>query len=89
MSEHNHTTESEPRSDERAGDGPSPRGPGQFDMASCCGTMVGDGEKGCPCSAVMKRHRLAFFTVLSIVFLAFLVSQVGGILGIIAFTRTF
>ena len=47
-----------------------------------CGDMMQD------CCGALKRHRLAVFTVVSAIVLAVLVSQVGGVLGIIGFFRT-
>ena len=56
--------------------------------AGCCGPMMAEMAKECPCASLMKKHRFAAFAVISLVFLMFLISQVGGILGIIAFFRT-
>ena len=44
--------------------------------------------QACPCGSFFKEHRLAVLAVFSLVILAFLISQVGGILGIIAFVWT-
>jgi len=44
--------------------------------------------QSCPCGSFLKRHRLVAFAVFSLIVLMFLISQVGGILGIIAFIRT-
>lgn len=59
----------------------------------CCAGLgscdAGDGQTA-PCcdGSMLKRHRLAVCAVVSVLALAFLVSQVGGILGVIAFFRT-
>ena len=60
---------------------------------SCCSpTMTESAMKAmmetCPCAYAMKEHRLAIFAVIAGVLLAFAISQVGGILGIVAFLRT-
>jgi hypothetical protein len=64
-------------------------GPGHFGAMSCCGETAGEDASGCPCGTMMRKHRWAMFSVFSVLIVAFLVSQVGGILGIIAFARTF
>ena len=68
--------------------------------ASCCGpapqaaadmrkTMMGEMAAGqCPCATMMKRHPLAALAIFTLIGLMFLISQVGGVLGIIAFFRT-
>ena len=45
--------------------------------------------KHCPCGSVLRRHRAAIYSVAAGLMLAVVISQVGGILGIIAFFRTF
>ena len=77
----------EPRAGEPT-EGPEPEEPKGFDFAACCGPMMKEMMQSCPCGAMMKRHWLAAFVIFSLVVLAFLISQVGGILGIIAFIRT-
>ena len=57
--------------------------PGSADGAGCCGETMQS------CCQALKRHRLAVLTVISAIVLAVLVSQVGGVLGIIGFFRTF
>ena len=61
---------------------------GGAEKAGCCGPEMAEMMKECPCGTMFKKHRLGVFLVFSLVFLAFLISQVGGILGIIAFIRT-
>lgn len=51
--------------------------------------VTAEAAQACPCGSALKEHRLAVFGGLSLLALAFLVSQVGGILGIIGFFRTF
>lgn len=54
----------------------------------CCGPMTADMTAQCPCGSFFKEHRLAAIGIFSLMILVFLVSQVGGILGIIGFVRT-
>jgi len=42
----------------------------------------------CPCGSMIKGHKLAAFGIFSLFPAMLLVSQVGGILGIVAFVRT-
>ncbi len=42
----------------------------------------------CPCASFFKKHPLAAVDIFSVMLLMFLISQVGGILGIIAVIRT-
>jgi len=49
---------------------------------------MGEMVQGCPCGSFLKEHRLAAFAVFSLIVLMFLISQVGGIFGIIGFFRT-
>jgi len=56
--------------------------------AGCCGPAAVEAEASCPCAGAVKGHKLAFIGILTAVAAAFLISQVGGILGIIAFIRT-
>ena len=44
--------------------------------------------QACPCAGMLKRHRVAAYTVLVGIGLAFLILQAGWILGVIAFFRT-
>ena len=57
-------------------------------MTGCCAFMMSEAGSGCPCGPLIRRHRVAILTILAFVAAAILVSQVGGILGIIAFVRT-
>jgi hypothetical protein len=57
--------------------------------ASCCGPEMMEAMGDCPCGSLMKGHRGILYAILAVVVLAFLISQVGGILGIIGFFRTF
>lgn len=66
---------------------PTPAGQGGADVA-CCGPGMAEMMKQCPCAAAMKNHPVIGIAVLSLMLLMFLISQVGGILGIIAFFRT-
>ena len=56
--------------------------------AGCCGPEMSGMAPECPCGSMVKGHKLAAFGVLSLFLAMLLVSQVGGILGIIAFVRT-
>ncbi len=56
--------------------------------ASCCGPEAPETASGCPCGSMIKDHKLAAFVMFSLFLLMFLISQVGGILGIVAFVRT-
>lgn len=62
---------------------------GGFRMAGCCGSEAGQPTEGCPCGSMLKGHRFAVVAVLAVMGLALLISQAGGVLGIIAFFRTF
>ena len=55
---------------------------------SCCGSEVMGAMTDCPCASFFKKHPLAMLGMFSVMLLMFLISQVGGILGIIAFIRT-
>jgi len=55
---------------------------------SCCEPGAEEATEECPCGSVFKKHRGVLTLALAGVALAFLISQVGGILGIIAFIRT-
>ncbi len=55
---------------------------------SCCGPEMTEAAAKCPCASMFKKHPLAGLGIFSVMLLMFLVSQVGGILGIIAFFRT-
>ncbi len=60
--------------------------------AGCCSSPTEDAAgktEECPCGSIMKKHKFACIVFLSIVVLTFLISQVGGILGMIGFARTF
>ncbi len=74
-----------PESDNR--DSQAKTGPG----FSCCGTEATEATEAateCPCASFFKKHTLAAVGIFSVMLLMFLISQVGGILGIIAFIRT-
>lgn len=55
---------------------------------SCCDPEVTAAKIECPCASFFKKHPLMGLGIFSIMLLMFLISQVGGILGIIAFIRT-
>ena len=55
---------------------------------SCCGPEATGAATECPCASFFKKHSLAALGIFSAMLLMFLISQVGGILGIIAFIRT-
>ncbi len=58
-------------------------------VTGCCGPQDETAVRDCPCGSLLKTHPVAVFAVLAVAILAVLISQVGGILGIIAFFRTF
>ena len=60
--------------------------PGEQGQTGCPETAAM--MQACPCGSFLKEHRLGVLAVFSLVILAFLISQIGGILGIIAFVRT-
>ncbi|NQT88270.1 hypothetical protein HQ560_15995 [bacterium] len=60
----------------------------EAERAGCCGPAAADTAEGCPCAAAFQSHRVVCTIVLAAAALAFLVSQVGGVMGIIAFFRT-
>lgn len=57
------------------------------DWFSCCG-LEAKGAIECPCVLFFRKHFLAALGILFVMLLMVLISQVGGILGIIAFVRT-
>ena len=59
------------------------------DMMGCCGSMMAEMPQGCSCGTIMKKHKTVFCLIFLLLILMFLVSQAGGILGILAFFRTF
>ncbi|MHC4591181.1 MAG: hypothetical protein ACYS8L_00625 [Planctomycetota bacterium] len=65
----------------------APKG-GEGSLASCCGPASEKPPEACPCTSVLKAHRVAAIAVLAVMALAILISQVGGVLGIVAFLRT-
>ena len=63
--------------------------------AGCCEeTIAGGGPEmaemaqSCACASFCKEHKCVALGFFSVMLLMFLISQVGGILGIIAFIRT-
>ena len=44
--------------------------------------------QACPCGGLLKRHRFAMYTALTVAGLGILALQAGWVLGIIAFFRT-
>jgi hypothetical protein len=54
----------------------------------CCDTGAPESAAACPCKGVFKSHRLAAALICAAVALAVLISQAGGVLGIVAFVRT-
>ncbi len=57
-------------------------------MPGWCGPNMAEMMQSRACGSFIKKHRLAATAVFSLVILMFVISQVGGILGIIAFART-
>ena len=53
-----------------------------------CSTMMAEMAGKCPCAAMMKRHPVAAIGLVLLFLAMFLISQIGGILGMIAFFRT-
>ena len=58
------------------------------DWANCCSPRMGEMMKDCACGSAFKSHPLAACAVLGGIILALVISQVGGILGILAFFRS-
>ena len=56
--------------------------------AGCCEAMMAESADGCPCKPFIRKHWGVVLGIFSLMILAFLISQVGGILGLIAFVRT-
>jgi len=54
----------------------------------CCGPEATEAAAECRCASFFKKHSLAALGIFSVMLMMFLISQVGGILGIIALTRT-
>jgi hypothetical protein len=65
-----------------------PAGRTAAQTTACCGPEVAKMMQDCPCGAAMRGHWKTALVAVGLVFLAFLVGQVGGILGAIAFFRT-
>ena len=61
---------------------------GAPDMSGCCGPEMAEMTEVCSCGSFLKKHRLIASAAIFLIFLMFVISQVGGILGIIAFFRT-
>ncbi len=57
--------------------------------AACCGPTAEATGADCPCASAMKGRPVIAFALIAGVALALAISQVGGILGILAFFRTF
>ncbi len=64
------------------------QGPSGSDMSGCCSPNMTQMMQICPCGSFVKKHWLAAFAVFFLIFLMLVISQLGGILGIIAFFRT-
>ncbi len=65
-----------------------PEDPTAVKKDECCVPDTSKMVQECPCVSTMKRHCKTAIVAMGVLFLAFLISQVGGILGIIAFFRT-
>ncbi len=70
-------------------DGRSSGGPSCCDMVNSGGPNMAEMMKACCGGSGRKRCRIGFWAMAAGLGLALLISQVGGILGIIAFFRTF
>ena len=77
--------------EERGTSDETPRsgGPDSSAQAGCCNAGMKQMMEKCPCGSIFKRRRGAIYAVLAVMLSALIISQVGGILGIIAFFRTF
>ena len=62
--------------------------PNTGDQSSCCGPEMTDMMAQCPCCSFIKKHWLLGFGIFLLMLLMLIISQVGGVLGIIAFFRT-
>ncbi len=56
--------------------------------AARCGPTAEATGADCPCTSAMKGHRVIAFALIGGVALALAISQIGGIMGILAFFRT-
>ena len=68
--------------------GEDPAGQVAAGMAACCGPDMAKMMRACPCATAVKGRWRTALVVFSLLFLAFIICQVGGILGMIAFFRT-
>jgi hypothetical protein len=59
------------------------------EMAACCGPDMAKMMQSCPCASVMKGRWKTALVLCSLLFLTFIVCQVGGILGMVVFFRAF
>ena len=57
--------------------------------SGCCDPTMEEAMQACPCGGVLKNHRTAVFTAFAAITLVFLISQIGGVCGTVAFLRTF
>jgi len=58
------------------------------EMTACCGPDMAKMMDGCRCASAMKHRWKTALVVFSLLLLAFIVCQIGGILGWIAFFQT-
>lgn len=65
-----------------------PGSPDDLPAADCCSDEMGKMMNECPCCSFVKKHGGLGLLIVAVVILMFLISQVGGILGIIAYFRT-
>ena len=66
-----------------------PEGRFAAEMAACCGPDMAKMMQRCPCASAIKGRWKTALVAFSLLFLAFIACQVGGILGMIAFFRAF
>ena len=67
----------------------APSGSASSRSAGCCGFGATEMMWGCPCGAILKRHRRALWLAMAGMALGFLILQAGWVLGVIAFFRSF
>ncbi len=68
--------------------GATPCCAGGAEMSGSCAGSMKEMMEASPCAGLLRRHRLAGYTALTVAGLGFLILQAGWVLGIIAFFRT-
>lgn len=61
---------------------------GAAQQGACCESTTAETTDKCPCCEFLKKHWLVGAAMFLVMLAMLIISQVGGILGIIAFIRT-